>query len=216
MTTKQHKPIKPSSALFIKLGQGGEWEEECIGDGTLWLGFSEFSHDDLIAKKYDLVRNYYKTTTSSQWVTIYENQIKNFYETDETVLWITFYDQRLWWCFADKKFKGEGIELKLRYVKDKWRCTDIFGNELLVDNLSGQLLKTQGFQSTNVIGGPQKTKDIELLSPVTNERILVQVKCSSSFKQYEDYETRFSGMEGYDRFFYVVHTPDKKLSVHQP
>ncbi|MBU1720503.1 MAG: hypothetical protein KKA07_15675 [Bacteroidetes bacterium] len=142
------KPINPTSALFIKFGQGGEWEDECITNGTLRLGFREFFHDDLIAGKFKIVRNYYKTRTSAPWVTIYENQIKNFYQTDETVLWITFYKQRLWWCFATNKFKGKGTELKLRYVKEKWRCTDILGNELLVDNLSGQLLKTQGFQST--------------------------------------------------------------------
>ncbi len=274
------QPIKPTTALFIKLGQGGGWEKDCIATGTLRVGFHEFYHNDLIAGNYALVRNYYKTRTSAPWVTMYENQIKYFYETDDTVLWITFYNQKLWWCFADKIFKGQGTELKLRYVKDQWRCTDILGQELLVDNLSGQLLKTQGFQSTicrveaftylvnkingkeipeirdvkkdienlkssiskiivklgpkdfeifvdlifrqtgyqrtNVIGGPQKTKDIELLSPVTNERILVQVKCSSSFKQYEDYETYFSEMKGYDRFFYVVHTSDKLLAVHRP
>lgn len=272
--------IHPSTALFIKLGQKGKWEGECINNGTLRLSFPEFTHDDLLNGNYEMVRNYYKNITAPQWVTIYENQIKNFYETDETVLWITFYNQRLWWCFAENKFKGEGNDLKLRYVKDKWRCTDIFGKELLVDNLSGLLLKTQGFQSTickveafdylvkkingeelpeiqkvkkdidelknsisdlikkltpkdfeilidlifrqtgyqrtNVIGGPQKTKDIELLSPVTNERILVQVKSSSSFSKYEEYEKYFSDMEGYDRFFYVVHTTDKKLANYSP
>lgn len=280
MATQNLKPIKPTSALFIKLGKGGEWEPECINNGTLQIGFHEFLHEDLMAGNLKIVRDYYKTRTSLQWVTIYENQIKYFYQTDKTVLWITFYNQLLWWCFADIKFKGEGTELKLRYVKDKWRCTNIFGNDLHVENLSGELLKTQGFQSTickveafdylvkkingdeipqvkqvksdiinlkgsisnliiklspkdfevfvdlifrqtgyqriNVIGGPQKTKDIELLSPVTNERILVQVKSSSTFKQYEEYETRFSDMEGYDRFFYVVHSPDNKLSLFQP
>ena len=280
MAIAQLQPIKPSTALFIKLGQGGEWEKECIQSGTLRISFHEFEHEDLMAAKYDMVRDYYKTRTSAPWVTIYENQIRNFYDTDDTVLWITFFQQRLWWCFAETKFSGEGTEIKLRYVKDKWRCTDIHGNILLVDNLSGHLLKTQGFQSTicnveafdylvkkinnielpevaqvkadieslkksishlitkltpkdfeilidlifrqtgyqrtNVIGGPQKTKDIELLSPVTNERILVQVKSSSSFKQYTDYETYFLGMEGYDRFFYVVHTPDKLLSHYEP
>jgi hypothetical protein len=272
--------IEPTTAFFIKLGQAGGWEKECINNGTLRLDFKEFLHDDLIAGRYNIVRDYYKTRTSSQWVTIYENQIKNFYEADENVLWITFFHQKLWWCFALRQFKGDGTDLKLRYVKDSWRSTDIFGNELLVDNLSGQLLKTQGFQSTicnveafdylvkkingeeiqevkqvkadiinlrnsisnlivkltpkdfeifidlifrqtgyqrtNVIGGPQKNKDIELLSPVTGERILVQIKCSSTFNQYSEYEKYFLGMETYDRFFYVVHTTDKKLMDYVP
>ena len=280
MNIDQLKPIKPSSALFIKLGQKGVWETECINNGTLRIGFSEFLHEDLLKGNFNVIREHYKDKTSPQWVTIYENQVKNFYQSDETVLWITFHNQKLWWCFAKNEVQGKGKELKIRFVKDKWRSVDILGNELLVDNLSGELLKTQGFQSTicnveafdylvkkingeeipeiskvkedvlnlkksisklikklppkdfevfidlifrqtgyqrtNVIGGPQKTKDIELISPVTNERILVQVKCESSFKKYEEYENYFSNMEGYDKFYYVVHTPDKKLTSYIP
>jgi len=271
--------IKPKSSLFIKLGSGGEWEKDCINNGYLRIGFHEFQHEDLINNKFELVRDYYtKVKTSKQWVTIYENQIKNFYTTDDSVLWITFYNQRLWWCFAGDHFEGEGNTKKLRYTKNGWSCFDINGKELIVDNLSGDLLKTQGFQSTicnveafdylvkkingeeleeivnvkndlqklmtsasklitklapkdfeilidlifrqtgyqrtNTIGGPQKTKDIELISPVTGERILVQVKCSSRIAQFIEYEKYFNDLEGYDRFYYVVHTPDEKLSTY--
>jgi hypothetical protein len=271
--------IRPKSSLFIKLGSGGEWEKDCITDGYLRIGFNEFKHEDLIDNKFHKVRDYYTgIKTPKQWVTNYENQLRNFYTTDESVLWITFYNQRLWWCFADYKFEGAGYDKKLRFTKNGWSCLDINGKELIVDNLSGELLKTQGFQSTickvkafdylvkkingeeleekvivrndlkalisstsklikklapkdfeilvdlifrqtgyqrtNVIGGPQKTKDIELLSPVTGERILVQVKCSSKISQFIEYEKYFNDMEGYDKFYYVVHSPDEKLSTY--
>ena len=273
--------INPQKAFFIKLGSGGEWENECLTDGVIRIGFHEFKHEDMMNGRYDLVRNHYENIgTSKPWISIYENQLRNFYESDESVLWITFSKQKLWWCFADNKFKGDGYEKKYRFTKNGWKSEDILGNELLVDNLSGELLKVQGFQSTicnvsalkylvqkingdtseeikqvksdlqnlkkslgklitqlgpkdfeilvdlifrqtgyqrtNVLGGPQKTKDIELLSPVTNERILVQVKCSTTEKQYKEYEEYFNELEFYDRFFYVFHTSEKSLSDLTP
>ncbi len=274
--------INPSSALFIKLGNKGIWEKECIESGTLRIGFDEFTHEYLMQGNTDGIKKAYQGKKVSKGIiTLFQNQISNFYNPDINVLWITFYNQKLWWCFADNIFKGKGNDVKLRYVIDQWCSTDIYGKELHVDNLSGQLLKTQGYQSTickvdafdylvnkingeelievkqvkadmvslqssvalliqklhpkdfevfvdlifrqtgylrtNVIGSSQKTKDIELLSPVTNERILVQIKTASSLHEYMDYDGEFEGMkEGYDRFFYVVHTSDKKLGEYKP
>lgn len=275
------KKINASNAFFIKLGSKGKWESECIENGILRLGFSEFEHEDMMRKKFNLVREYYESIgTSKQWVTIYENQLRNFYESDETVIWITFYKQKLWWCFGTNEFVGKGKNEKIRKTMNGWSSKDILGNDLLVDNLSGEVLKIQGFQSTickvsafdyliqkingenspevtavktdlnnlhnsigklitklapkdfevlvdlifrqtgyqrtNVLGGPQKTKDIELISSVTGERILVQVKCSSNIKIYKEYEDYFNELDIYDRFFYVVHTTDNKLSTLIP
>jgi hypothetical protein len=78
------------------------------------------------------------------------------------------------------------------------------------------LFRESGYQRLGVIGGTQKGKDIELLSPVTHQRILVQVKAASNFTGYKEYEDYFLGMNGYDHFYYVVHSPDKKLAAHNP
>jgi len=142
--------ISPSMVLFIKLGSAGAWEEECIEkEQTIRIGFNEFEHDDCIAGKWGAVRDYYKSIgTSPQWITTYTNQLQYFYEADENTLWITFYKQKMWWCFATKEFIGKGKELKSRKVRGKWQSTDINGKDLLVENLSGDLLQTQGYQST--------------------------------------------------------------------
>ena len=282
MTIRSQLSISPKKALFIKLGTGGVWEKECIEkEQTLRIGFSEFDHQDCLDRKWDIVRRYYQSINiSPQWITTYLNQLSYFYESGDETLWITFYKQRLWWCFASDQFIGKGKELKARTVRDKWRCTDVNGKELIVDNLSGQLLQTQAYQSTicsvkafdyllkkingieiecvaevrtsldklradvsklirelspkdfelfvdllfresgyqriGMIGGPQKGKDIELLSPVTHERIMVQVKSSSDFDRYKIYEQYFLGIVGYDHFYYVVHSPDKKLDAYNP
>ena len=185
----------------------------------------------------------------------------------------------MWWCFATKKFIGQGKKLKLRKVKGKWQSTDINGKDLFVENLSGELLQTQGYQSAicevkaanyavkkingeelpevlkvkevvqslrnslsflvkkltpkdfevlvdlifrnagcqrvSMIGGTQKTKDIELLAPVTGERYLVQVKSRSSLSQFIEYKKYFEEMKGYDKCYYVVHSPDNDLEKYR-
>lgn len=272
--------INPTNALFIKLGIKGEWEKKCIKNSVLQIGFNEVNHKDLMNGRFEVINDYYKDKTSQRCITMYVNQLKNFYKTDDNTLWITFVDQKLYWCFADNRFEDEGSLNKIRYTKNGWSCENIYGKELIVDNLSGNLLKTQGFQSTickveafeylvkkingdvlnevlevdnnfkslvqsvsklivkltpkdfeiltdlifrqlgyqrtNVIGGPQKIKDIELISPASKERILVQVKCNSNFKLYSEYECYFNSLEGYDRFYYVVHTSDAKLNNYTP
>jgi hypothetical protein len=61
------------------------------------------------------------------------------------------------------------------------------------------------------LGKEIKTIDIELLAPITNEKGIVQVKCQSSYKVYEDYKEILLSMNEYDKVFFVTHTPDKKI-----
>lgn len=81
--------------------------------------------------------------------------------------------------------------------------------ELLVD----LIFRGAGFKRVSELGKTQKTIDLELLSPLTNEKISVQVKSTSTLQEYLDYERQFGDMEqgGHSRFFFVVHSPDSAL-----
>lgn len=79
--------------------------------------------------------------------------------------------------------------------------------ELLVD----LIFRDAGWKRIGKLGGPQKTIDLELLSPVTNEKISVQVKSKAGRQDYLDYKDRFAEMAGYARFFFAVHTPEDSL-----
>jgi len=37
--------IDASNALYIKLGESGMWEADCIRDGTLRLGYDDLPHE---------------------------------------------------------------------------------------------------------------------------------------------------------------------------
>jgi len=80
--------------------------------------------------------------------------------------------------------------------------------EVLVD----LIFRQAGWQRLGDIGKTKKTIDIELLSPVTGEKAVVQIKSESGLKQFQEYQNQFKGMHDYDVFFYVVHTADKKLT----
>lgn len=272
------KQIKASKVLFIKLGRKGGWEEECIEKNqTLRLGYREVDHSECLKENWKEAYNYYlnvKKCTQGT-ATSHTNQIRYFYESDDTVLWITFYAKKLWWCFSKPEIQLLPDKTKIRPVVGKWSNQDITGKELATDNLSGKLLKTQGFRGTicevpeaeyvllkinckessdvtdtkealnnlstklgalirhlqwkdfeiliDLIfrqagwqrlgdrGKTEKTLDLDLLSPVTNERAIVQIKSFSDLSEFKRYIAEFEKMKNYSKLFYVVHSPAKDL-----
>ena len=83
--------------------------------------------------------------------------------------------------------------------------------ELLVD----MIFRQAGWQRLGVLGKTTKSIDIELLSPVTGEKAIVQVKSQSDLRQFIEYQERFSRMKQYDKFFYFVHAPSDNLMKHE-
>jgi hypothetical protein len=270
--------IKPKKVLFIKLGKGGEFVDECLRENTLKLGYAEVDHNLCINGNWDAVYDYFiniekakKNVASS-----HTNQIKQFYEEDENTLWITFHRQKLWWCFSKPEITLLPDNRKTRPVIGKWSDKNIKGETLISSNLSGNLLKTQSFRGTickvpaeeyaiskinglqkkesleletainevksrltkliqqlqpqdfeilvdlifrqmgwqrvSDIGGPLNTIDFELLSPITGERAVVQLKSAANINDFKDYQNRFFPMmEDYNKFFFIVNNPDKSL-----
>jgi len=270
--------IKASKVLYIKLGPKGRWEQRCIEkDQTLRLSFQENDHKDYLNKKWGKVLKYYiESGYKKNVATSFVNQIKYFYESGDDVLWITFYGNKLWWCFSKPGIHLLEDKTKVRKVLEKWQSTDIEGNELFTENLSGSLSKTQGFRGTickvqekdyvlrkinredlldvtrtkeslrtlkdnlielikrlhwqdleilidlifrqagyqriGPIGKTQKTLDLDLISPVTSEKVFVQVKSDSSKKDFDDYCNKFKKMKEYKKLFYVVSRGNLKKS----
>lgn len=274
--------IKPNKVLFIKLGEGGKYEKDCIEKSqTLRLGYQETEHSLCANGSWNLIRDYFieEMNCLSQVATSHTNQIQQFYEEDENTLWITFYLNKFWWCFSKPEITQLSDKSKVRPVIGKWSDKDINGNTLLASNISGKLLKTQGFRGTickvpeqkyaiakinceqmkEVVeveqalnnlkqkltqliqnlqwkdfetlvhlifrqagwqrigdkGKTQKTLDLELLSPVTGERGIVQIKSQSDLPQFLSYQNTFITMTDYDKFFYVVHSAKPNLEKYE-
>lgn len=69
-----------------------------------------------------------------------------------------------------------------------------------------------GWHRVSALGGSQKTVDLEIEQPTTNERAAVQVKSIASQKTLDEYITRVDDAEIFDRFFFVCHSPKGVLA----
>jgi hypothetical protein len=98
----------------------------------------------------------------------------------------------------------QNLELKISYLIRQLQCKDF---EILID----LIFRQAGWQRLGVAGKAEKTLDLDLLSPVTNEKAIVQIKSSSNFDEFQRYVNEFKKMKNYDKLFYVVHSPEKKL-----
>jgi hypothetical protein len=270
------EPVTADKALFIKLGEGGRWESECLKAGTLRFGYREIPHEACKNNDWPEVAKiaigFSKDRGSA---TRHVNQIRQFYETGEKTLWVTFHSDRLWWCFSDPEVFAIDENNKERRVVGKWTDSDIRGDPLLKGKLSGRLLAVQGFlgtictvseldyllhkingtfephvaaaqsayenlqaslvpiirrlhptdleiltdlifrqagwQRVGVSGGTEKDIDLDLISPVTGERIAVQVKSRATAAVWRAYRDKYADMRGYSRFYFVTHTPNEAL-----
>jgi hypothetical protein len=141
--------IKPSSALYIKLGRGGKYEREAIERNHLRLGYREISHELCLQGKWEDVLEELKSVSEFSGVAIrHTNQIRLFYESDDSVLWVTFFGDRLYWCFSKREVTLLPDKWKTRPVIGQWSSVDINGKPLSKSQLSGKLLSMQGFRGT--------------------------------------------------------------------
>jgi hypothetical protein len=143
------KPIEASEVYFIKLGRKGGWEDDCLRERVVKVGFHEANHETCKSGQWNRVfpKSFHRRFSSGT-VTDFTRQIKAFYESGPDVLWITFFGNKLWWCFAKKPVTRLAVGDKIKRVIGHWRDTDINGARLSFDRLSGKLLKVRGYRST--------------------------------------------------------------------
>jgi hypothetical protein len=193
--------IKASKVLFIKLGEGGKYEKECIEkDQVLRLSYRKVEHQLCIDKKWDNVRDYFLTDENSKTyvATSHANQIRQFYEEGENTLWITFYANKLWWCFSKPEITLLDDKTKIRPVISQWSDKDINGNVLLAGNISGKLLKTQGFRGT-ICRVPEQKYTLDKINCEQSKEVIEVEQAMNNLKdkliclipnlQWKDFET---------------------------
>lgn len=77
--------------------------------------------------------------------------------------------------------------------------------------LTDLIFRQSGWQRVGVSGGTEKDIDLDLISPVTGERIAVQVKSRATADIWRDYREKYADMRGYSRFYFVTHSPSEAL-----
>lgn len=68
------------------------------------------------------------------------------------------------------------------------------------------IFSRSGWQRQSSTGGNQKTIDLDLLLPTTQERAFVQVKSRTKTSQFDEYAAEFASTDAHARMFYVWHS----------
>ena len=147
--------IKPSRVRYIKLGAGGVWEAECLERGIMRISFGtenaeRFDHCRT-GRWSDLFESFIAEGTNKGTATRFTREVRLFFEDDGSTLWITFVGERLCWGFIDDPSPaphadGDGV---WRPIARGWRWSDLNGEELTKDRLSGALTKLAAYRGTS-------------------------------------------------------------------
>jgi hypothetical protein len=147
--------IQPKLVRYIKLGDAGRWERECIDNGIIRFGFGtndDTKFDVCVRGAWDeLTRLFLAEGKNQGTATRFTNESQKFFEDDGSTLWFTFKGEDLWWGFLTddapvKHADGHGI---WRRVKNGWRNTDANGEPLTKSRLSGALTMIAGYRGTS-------------------------------------------------------------------
>jgi hypothetical protein len=143
------RKIDATDAFFIKLGRAGEWEDECLRDGSLRFGYRETPHELGLSGNWDAVRNIWQNIRGDAGTATRDMmQIRTFYSANQEALFVTFSNGLLHWCHPGGPVEVLPDRSRRRRTVDGWHSRTAKGLPLTMDRLSGQLLKVQMFRGT--------------------------------------------------------------------
>jgi hypothetical protein len=140
---------------YIKFGEKGRWEKECLERGIARFGFGSCRPDRFplcCAGQWGELENSFVADGKTQGTaTRFTNETRLFFEDKGRILWITFMRERLYWGFLEPAppephSDGDGV---WRRIRDGWNDADLTGERLTKDRLSGALTKLVAYRGTS-------------------------------------------------------------------
>lgn len=139
--------VEFDNAYYIKLGRGGEWEEDSISNSRARIGWKDVDLELIHSEDWQKIRQTCQQNAASPSAATTDfRALQSFSQSASSDIWITFHDSKLWWCQLSGKVAEDGIS-KYRQV-DEWRATDVNGKPLLLSKVSGRLAQLQAFRGT--------------------------------------------------------------------
>ena len=166
-TLPMRKLPAPSQVRYIKLGRDGCWEDECIKHGIIRYGFATARPERfemcIEGRWDDLMKAFLAEGKTKGTAVNLTKQTRFFFEDDGSTIWITFKGERLYWGKAEPTRPiphgdGDGV---WRTIIGGWRSTDLNGETLTKDKLSGVLIKLANFPGTSCSVDVRKYGDIQ-------------------------------------------------------
>lgn len=159
------------NAYYIKLGEGGKYEQELKNGDKVRAGWFDVSLEDLQSENWQKVEEVIKRVYGGKRGATQDfNALKNFCTATENDVFITFAHGLMYWGIPTGKVK-EDLESRFRVLKENdttreyWNCRNIFGDPLYMNRLSGRVTKTAGYRGTLCAFG---NDEVEILKRMIN------------------------------------------------
>jgi hypothetical protein len=145
--------VAAAQVRYIKLGEHGRWEQECIKSGTIRMGFGTAQSERfglcLTGQWSKVAESFVAEGKDKGTATRFANELRLFFDDDGSVLWITFVGERLYWGLLDLTAPVADVNGVSRSVHGGWRWADVYGDPLTKDRLSGALTKLAAYRGTS-------------------------------------------------------------------
>jgi hypothetical protein len=147
--------INPKDVRYIKLGSAGHWEKECLERKIIRIGFGSAERQRFQlceSGRWDAVtKSFLAEGKDKGTATRFTNELRLFFEDDGSMLWITFIGERLCWgrmggAKARRHADRKGV---WRPIREDWKSTDLNGELLTKDRLSGAVTKLAAYRGTS-------------------------------------------------------------------
>ena len=162
------EPLTPTKVttkkvLFIKLGNGGKWESDCIlKSNTLRLGYYEADFRVCSKGDWNKIKKDYSSSFKNKGVASGDvTQIECFFQEPEDTIWITFFNNKLWWTKAKTKVFLEKDGTKTRSCFSEWSDKDIRGTICVVKAKDYLLRKINAEKSDEVLSTEESYKNLK-------------------------------------------------------
>jgi GH24 family phage-related lysozyme (muramidase) len=189
-----------SSAFYIKLGRGGEWEDDSISTGKLRFGWSQ-TLDDINAGRWALIEGQLRAAHEGKpkgEATRALNGLRMIAESGPEDVWITFHEAKLWWTrVSSDPVERDGVSM-FRRTAQPWRDEAGNGRLLVINDLPGRLAQIQGYRWTVCrVGCPDLLRRTlsgtrsDLATAISSDRAALAQHLSEAIKElyWKDFET---------------------------
>jgi hypothetical protein len=143
--------IEFTTAHYIKLGRGGEWENDSIHTGKLRLGWRQQSVDDINTGRWEFIEEQLRAKDQGKRIAATSsdlNALKTITASGAEDIWITFHKSKLWWTrLASGPVEQDNVS-KFRRTAEPWCDHAADGRLLAINSLPGKISQLQGFRTT--------------------------------------------------------------------
>lgn len=146
------KALEFKRVHYIKLGKGGKWADDCFKKGIIRFGWENIEGvDEINRKEWDKIAEKIKVIYKDKrnGATQDINALTRICDATQDEVFITFHKGSMFWCQPKNGPVKKDSESKYRECLRGWSDKPIGADKpLFINDISGYLTKTQGFQGT--------------------------------------------------------------------